>query len=617
MPQLDVAESVLAKVAQWKKQAEGGVADGLAGLTSSMDPAAAAAAEQAMRYTAVGAGLGVGAGGLYALLNARRQKRESEQTARQAPTGVVLDLPVKAALATPLPWASAQDEIVKKYPHVSFPEKMSPGMLAAGIGAESAGRGLGYAIPGAAIGALTGDGALRGAAIGGGAGVGATLGGHAADQVAAHFGGSPMTRALGGLGGAVAGIGLGGYLGHKLVPLKKTPEEEEGLEKLAEDVLPHWGSPVITAHRVGFSPSMNAVTSRVTGARNAGLQLPAGSTGAEHYDKLFSKQIADIGPMRDRRVAAADAMGLWTAFYPKGDKPPAPKQPVPVSPFKPKPALRTTAPTALPMTQSQTPTPNKAASLANARDVLPGGLGDKRKLTDFSGKAVRQGMKVESEHTKNPLIAADITKDHLTENENYYNQLRKMEKGAAAGPDELAWATPARVLGGVGGAYLGFKGIQTLADKLNETQRQKRLEQAREEFSKALTGQFQAPLNLKAASVGERLGVALDRLYDLMQKDAGLGSTVAGAALNPGGTYNKALGKYLGYWAVPTGLLGAYAGWRHGRKNTDAVAVEKARKLRLHQQFQESPPAMFVRPNPVPIAQGEDDEETSQGQIAA
>jgi len=420
MPQLDVAESVLAKVAQWKKQAEGGVADGLAGLTSSMDPAAAAAAEQAMRYTAVGAGLGVGAGGLYALLNARRQKRESEQTARQAPTGVVLDLPVKAALATPLPWASAQDEIVKKYPHVSFPEKMSPGMLAAGIGAESAGRGLGYAIPGAAIGALTGDGALRGAAIGGGAGVGATLGGHAADQVAAHFGGSPMTRALGGLGGAVAGIGLGGYLGHKLVPSKKKPEEE------------------------------------------------------------------------------------------------------------------------------------------------------------------------------------------------------MLDKEAAAGPDELAWATPARVLGGVGGAYLGFKGIQTVADQLNETQRQKRLEKAREEFSKALTGQFQAPLNLKAASVGERLGVALDRLYDLMQKDAGFGSAVAGAALNPGGTFNKTLGKYLGYWAVPTGLLGVYAGWKHGRKNTDAVAVEKARKLRLHQQFQESPPAMFVRPNPVPIAQGEnEDEETPQGQIAA
>lgn len=61
--------------------------------------------------------------------------------------------------------------------------------------------------------------------------------------------------------------------------------------------------------------------------------------------------------------------------------------------------------------------------------VLSGG-----KSPGFKGsydpKQVQMGIKVEMEHTTNPLIAEKITKDHLTEIKDYYTRLDKMESGA-------------------------------------------------------------------------------------------------------------------------------------------------------------------------------------------
>jgi hypothetical protein len=39
-----------------------------------------------------------------------------------------------------------------------------------------------------------------------------------------------------------------------------------------------------------------------------------------------------------------------------------------------------------------------------------------------------KGVKTESEHTTNPAIAADISKDHLVEDPKYYTKLEKVEK---------------------------------------------------------------------------------------------------------------------------------------------------------------------------------------------
>jgi len=48
----------------------------------------------------------------------------------------------------------------------------------------------------------------------------------------------------------------------------------------------------------------------------------------------------------------------------------------------------------------------------------------------FNKKQLKMGIKVEKEHTNNPMIAKGIAKAHLSEIPNYYTYLNKMEKYA-------------------------------------------------------------------------------------------------------------------------------------------------------------------------------------------
>lgn len=61
-------------------------------------------------------------------------------------------------------------------------------------------------------------------------------------------------------------------------------------------------------------------------------------------------------------------------------------------------------------------------------DKIPGGLADKKKESDFDPKKLKAGIKVEMEHTSDPDIAKEIAMDHLTEDSNYYEKLKTVEK---------------------------------------------------------------------------------------------------------------------------------------------------------------------------------------------
>lgn len=63
-----------------------------------------------------------------------------------------------------------------------------------------------------------------------------------------------------------------------------------------------------------------------------------------------------------------------------------------------------------------------------AKDIIPGGLADKKPDSDFDPKALKEGIKVEMEHTSDPNIAKEISKDHITENPGYYAALKTMER---------------------------------------------------------------------------------------------------------------------------------------------------------------------------------------------
>lgn len=64
------------------------------------------------------------------------------------------------------------------------------------------------------------------------------------------------------------------------------------------------------------------------------------------------------------------------------------------------------------------------------QDQLPGGLADNKTPSDFPAMALRQGKRVESEHTSRPALAAEIAMDHLAEDPKYYRKLERVEKRA-------------------------------------------------------------------------------------------------------------------------------------------------------------------------------------------
>lgn len=63
-----------------------------------------------------------------------------------------------------------------------------------------------------------------------------------------------------------------------------------------------------------------------------------------------------------------------------------------------------------------------------AAELIPGGLAEGKKDDEFDKEQIQKGIKVEKEHTDSKDVAKEITKDHLVENDKYYDYLEDMEK---------------------------------------------------------------------------------------------------------------------------------------------------------------------------------------------
>lgn len=74
----------------------------------------------------------------------------------------------------------------------------------------------------------------------------------------------------------------------------------------------------------------------------------------------------------------------------------------------------------------------KALALKKSQhaDKIPGGLADKKKPEDFDSEALKEGVKIELEHTSDHAIAQEIAMDHLTEDRHYYKKLKTIEKSS-------------------------------------------------------------------------------------------------------------------------------------------------------------------------------------------
>ena len=51
---------------------------------------------------------------------------------------------------------------------------------------------------------------------------------------------------------------------------------------------------------------------------------------------------------------------------------------------------------------------------------IKGGVGDKSTVDQFDRDQLKAGIKVEMEHTDDPIVALDIVLDHLSEKSDYY-----------------------------------------------------------------------------------------------------------------------------------------------------------------------------------------------------
>jgi hypothetical protein len=61
------------------------------------------------------------------------------------------------------------------------------------------------------------------------------------------------------------------------------------------------------------------------------------------------------------------------------------------------------------------------------QEKIPGGLAKGKSPKDFDKNLLEEGAKVEMEHTTDQEFAREIAMDHLTEDENYYKKLKKIE----------------------------------------------------------------------------------------------------------------------------------------------------------------------------------------------
>lgn len=74
----------------------------------------------------------------------------------------------------------------------------------------------------------------------------------------------------------------------------------------------------------------------------------------------------------------------------------------------------------------------KVPKLVIKSEKLKGGLADGKTDKDFDEKQLDAGKKVEREHTKDKAVAAEIARDHLTEDKDYYKKLKTIEKSDLA-----------------------------------------------------------------------------------------------------------------------------------------------------------------------------------------
>ena len=71
---------------------------------------------------------------------------------------------------------------------------------------------------------------------------------------------------------------------------------------------------------------------------------------------------------------------------------------------------------------------NSSLYRAEHKDKIQGGKGDKKEPKDFDEAQLKEGIRIEMEHTDDATLAQEIAMDHLTEDKDYYRKLKTIHK---------------------------------------------------------------------------------------------------------------------------------------------------------------------------------------------
>lgn len=165
-------------------------------------------------------------------------------------------------------------------------------------------------------------------------------------------------------------------------------------------------------------------------------------------------------------------------------------------------------------------------------------------------------------------------------------------KAAHSSTMTLPWYGAAATGAGALGLYGGWKGVDAVFSAQKEHEKQRQLEDAKRDFEQALVSTYPSPRPAGSLPMtdGEKLGAALDALYDAVcQKRAWDWNDIPGGLASGYGAYALATGAPAAMWAYNKTESGS-------RRNV----LNKAMKLRDRRNYLSRPPEVYAVPRAVP-----------------
>jgi hypothetical protein len=189
---------------------------------------------------------------------------------------------------------------------------------------------------------------------------------------------------------------------------------------------------------------------------------------------------------------------------------------------------------------------------------------------------------------------------------NWLDSVSNFAKGdSATSKSGIPWYTPAMLGAGMAGAGLGWKGLDVVLEKQRNAEREKQLNQARQQFHDALMSQYSKPVSTHPdllSKIGadvpimEKVGEALDAVWQKFE--ALLDTTLSKEAFDFGNAAGAAAGGYGAYAGLSGLMAGAFI-YDKIKKRSRGAILDKAMQRRRRREFMQRPTELTATPEPM------------------